>query len=152
MPKAEAYIGRIPSRTNAKSKRPAKSGRPSLTPPPITKDGMGSVPRPAGTSRDAFGLVVVGNCLSPKVKDGQVIICEKGLPRPGELVVVWAKGLDRPQVKILARAVFGFPHHPESTVCHSIELEQLNPPRRFRMWADGVDKIMRVAAVVEAPR
>jgi hypothetical protein len=151
MTRATGHIRANPSKTNAKTKRPAKVGRPSPS-PAYTADGIGEVPRPSGTSRDAFGLVVDGDCLAPKVRNGQVIIVEKGLPRPGELAVVWAKGLDRPQVKILARELFGFPHHPESTVCHSVELEQLNPPRRFRMWADGVDKIMRVSAVVDAPR
>jgi len=147
--KAKANISPESVKKQNKPIHPAKSGRPPLvTHPAITKDGIGEVPRPAGTSRGAFGLVVTGDCLSPKVKNGQVVIVDKGLPKPGELAVVWATGLAMPQVKVLAAPIRGFPHHPESTVCHGIELEQLNPPRRFRIWADRIEKIMRVAAVV----
>jgi len=152
MTRAEGAIRPRASKKQTKTP-PAKAGRPSTSSTPaITKDGIGEVPRPAGASRDAFGLVVQGDCLAPKVKNGQIVVVDKGLPKPGELAVIWAKGCDRPQVKYLAAPIFGFPHHPESTVCHGIELEQLNPPRRLRIWADRVERIMRVAAVVEAPR
>ena len=106
---------------------------------------------PAGASSKAFGLVITGHCLEPKVRDGQVVIVEQGLPKPGELAVVWAKGWEIPQVKILAREIVGFPHHPANNCVHGIELEQLNPPRRLKIWADRVERNMRVHAVVDAP-
>jgi hypothetical protein len=57
-----------------------------------------------------------------------------------------------PQVKILTQEIRGFPHHPESTCVHGIVLEQLNPPKHLRIWADKIDRIMRVHSVMEAPR
>ena len=56
-----------------------------------------------------------------------------------------------PIVKVLAKPIHGFPHHPGSNVVCAIELEAINPHKRYRIWADKIDRIMRVHSVVEAP-
>ncbi len=89
----------------SKALRPAKARGPSDY--FVTEDGIGAIPRPAGVSRVAFGLVVKGTCLHPKVRDGQILIIQKGSTKPGELAAVWAEGFDLPQVKVFQRRIRG---------------------------------------------
>jgi hypothetical protein len=91
------------SKSRPSKTAPAKAGRRGSSSSAITTDGCGSVPHPAGVSPGAFGLVVTGDCLAPKVRDWKVLLFEKGLPKPGELAVIWAQGLDMPQLKILVQ-------------------------------------------------
>ena len=144
--------GHIRPRTSKKQTKPTRPAKADPAPAIIVnKDGTGSFPL-RDAPRGAFGLVVKGDCLAPKVRDGQILVIRKGLPKPGELVVIWAQGAPMPIVKVLTHRITGFPHHPGSNVVCGIELEQLNPPKRYRVWADKIDRIMSVHSVVEAPR
>ena len=110
-----------------------------------------ALPAPKPTP-ERFGLIVAGSCLSPRVENGQVVVVEPGLPAPGDLAVVWLKGQSIPMIKVLRTAIFGFPHNPKSEVICSINLEQLNPPDRFAVWADKVERVARVHSVLPATR
>lgn len=137
MTRAEGHIRPRTSKKQSKQNCPARS--PEYF---FTKDGIGAIPRPAGVPRAAFGLVVKGDCLHPRVHDGQILIVEKGSPKPGELACVWAEGFGLPQVKIFRRRIRG----------SGIELEQLNPPRLIQIRNGELNRIMRVHSVVEVPR
>jgi hypothetical protein len=145
----------MPVATKSKMARSSKGrvARPSKGPWPgryaVTKK---TVAAPEGASSEAFGLRVDGDCMAPHLRTGQVVIVDVGLPRVGELAVIWARGASRPIVKRLAEELIGFPHHPESELAHAIMLEQTNPPKRYRIWANNVERIMRVHAVVDGPQ
>ncbi len=113
---------------------------------------IGHVPRPEGVHLEAFGLVIRGDCLSPRARDGQVAIVEPMLPEPGEMAAFWFKGRSQPVVKILHTPLqYGFPAHPESEVFLAIEAEQLNPPKRYFTAADKLERVCRVHSIVEMP-
>jgi hypothetical protein len=95
----------------------------------------------------AVALRVKGDCCAPRACDGQTVTIDPLLPEPGELVVFWIKGQPMPGMKILSKPIFDYPPHPESEVVHLLEVEQLNPPRRYRIPLDQVECIGRVHSV-----
>ena len=142
MTQAAGHIRPLDSKKQRQSIRPAKASRPGRSDYFVTDEGIEAVPRPAGVPRNAFGLVVKGTCLHPKVRDGQVLIVQKGAPKPGELAVFWADGFDLPQVKVFQQRIRGV----------GIVLEQLNPRCEIRIKLTDLRCLMRVAAIVESPR
>lgn len=142
MTQAVGHIRPDSIKKQSQSLRPAKASRRGPTDYYVTSEGIGAVPRPAGVSRAVFGLVVKGTCLHPKVRDGQVLIVQKGAPKPGELAVFWADGFDLPQVKIFQQRIRGV----------GIVVQQINPRREMRIKLHDLRCLMRVAAIVEAPR
>lgn len=108
------------------------------------------VKAPRGVSSAAFAMQGDGDCLNPRVRDGQMILVEPGrLPQPGELMVLWIKGNPGPIVKILSKEIFGYPLHPESNVVPAVYFEQLNPPKRYQVFIDKVECIARVHSVYD---
>jgi hypothetical protein len=112
------------------------------------KGELGRLPRSADVPSDAIALKVSGDCLSPRVRDGQLVIVEPRLPVSGDIAAIWLKGEPMPAIKILRTEILGFPHNPKSDCITSINVEQLNPPERFTFWADRVECIARVHSVV----
>jgi hypothetical protein len=108
------------------------------------------MPRPTDVPADAFGLTLVGDCLKPLARSGQVAVVTEGLPQPGELVVLWPKGGSRPQLKILRSPIVGWPPHPDSAVVPTVEVATLNPPRSYWFWLDQVEHIARVHSLIPA--
>jgi hypothetical protein len=109
---------------------------------------IGHVSRSQDMPLGVFGLRVAGACLAPRLMDGQIVIVEPRLPTPGDLAVVWVKGQSMPVIKILRTEIIGFPHHPQSELVSSIDMEQLSPPGRLSIWADKVDCIARVHSII----
>jgi hypothetical protein len=142
MTQAAGHIRPYSIKKQTQSLRPASTTRRGSSGYYVTSDGIGAIPRPAGISRAAFGLVVKGTCLHPMVRDGQVLIVQDGTPKPGELAVFWANGFDLPQVKIFQQRIRG--------VC--IVVQQTTPRREIRIKLTDLRCLMRVAAIVEAPR
>jgi hypothetical protein len=108
-------------------------------------------PLPADAHPETFGLQIVGNCLAPRALEGQVVLVEPTMPKPGELAVFFFQGGGLPICKMLSRPIFGYPHHPESEVIPVAEIEQLNPPKHFHVLLNKVEAIGRVHSVVGTP-
>jgi hypothetical protein len=95
----------------------------------------------------AVALIVKGDCCAPRACNGQAVTIDPLLPEPGDLAVFWIKGQPMPGMKVLSKPIFGYPHHPESEVAHLLEVEQLNPPQRYRISMADVECIGRVHSV-----
>jgi hypothetical protein len=110
---------------------------------------LGTVRLPKGVHPEGFGLHVVGNCLSPRAENGQIAIVEPVLPEPGDMAVFWFKGQKTPVVKILVTPLRSFfPAHPQSEVVLIVQAEQLNPPKRYSVEADKIERLCRVHSLV----
>ena len=100
-----------------------------------------------GAGRDGamtVALIVKGDCCAPRASDGQTAIIDPTLPDRGDLAVFWIKGQPMPGMKVLSKPIYGYPHHPQSEVVHFLEVEQLNPERRYRIPMDQIECIGRV--------
>lgn len=90
--------------------------------------------------REAYGLMVVGNSMSPRYDDGDPIYCTtKRQPAIGDYVVLQVKDGDHGTeiVSALIKKLIG------RTATH-YELEQFNPPLRFKISKAQVGRIHRV--------
>ncbi len=68
-----------------------------------------------------------------EVLDGQIVIVEDALPKPGDLVVLWLRDVEQPVVKVLSKEIIGFPHHPRSEVVCGVYVEQIEPAQKVRV-------------------
>lgn len=117
---------------------------------PGKRTTIGSVLAPKDVHPDAVALKIVGDCLEPRLKDGDRVIIEPlPLPEPGDLAVFWFKGReDNPVVKILRTPLrHGFPHNPKSEVELIVIAEQLNPPGHYRIRAGEIERVARVHSI-----
>jgi hypothetical protein len=113
-----------------------------------SKGDIDRVPRPKTAPSEAFGLKVVGDCLSPRVRDGQIVVVGPRLPKPGDICVIWFKGQEGCVTKILLTDIAGlYPHNPKSNCIAIVEVEQLNPPRRYSCSIDKIECIASVYSV-----
>ncbi len=87
---------------------------------------------------DSYAIKLSGTCLDPVICDGDLLIVTPGRkPRPGNFVIFWPHGNETAPCK---RMVMGFvdgfdPGSIPGSVSIAI-VEQLNPPKRFKMPAD----------------
>jgi hypothetical protein len=107
---------------------------------------------------DRYALPVLGDCLSPEIRDGEMLLFDKALPyRIGDLVVLFRRREATPNGKLQALVkrlimlpsfvTFPWRDHPESDVVAFVAVEQLNPHRRFTLpCADllGIHKCLGV--------
>lgn len=143
----------------ARKRRPADR---TLDLPPVVADKgcLGTVRLPPEivakvAGRPAYVLLCDGDCMAPDVLHGDALVVVADEPLADrQLCVFWpAKGIngDKPALKRLTRVPpFGWPHHPESNLAASVEFEQQNPPRRYRVWADQLAGIHPVVARIPA--
>jgi len=96
-----------------------------------------------------YVVTVRGDCLSPVVRDGEVISGEPVLPDSGELACFYFKGQETGAVKRLMTNLHRmFPVHPESEVVICVQSAQFNPPKRYQAWGNKLDAIHRVRWVM----
>jgi hypothetical protein len=89
------------SQTKSKRRLTAKAPRRRLPEDqPDVLPALGFVRRPENLHVNGVGLKIVGDCLSPQARAGQIAIIEPILPRPGEIAAFWFKGQAGPVVKI----------------------------------------------------
>ena len=113
---------------------------------------------------DRYGMLVVGGCLAPEIKDGETILVDKTAPyAAGDLVVIYRTRDATPSgrfqgiVKRLVAApppwVTKFPHkdHPESEVAALIIVEMINPRRQFVYRCRDIIDIHKCLGVMPAP-
>lgn len=101
-----------------------------------------------GLPADYIALKIDGDCLVPRAHDGEIVIAERKLPKPGELAVFWFKGRARPVVKVLrTRLDLLYPFVPGGNCVAVIEFEQSNPPKRYAVSIDEIECIARVHSV-----
>ena len=85
----------------------------------------------------SFPLDATDDCLAPRIKLGQILIVQRVQPEPGDVAVFWVNGQLTPELKILRSPLQG----------PTVEFEQLNPPRRYRLPAGEIIEIFRVDSV-----
>lgn len=106
---------------------------------------------PDGVDPEAtYALQLDGDCLEPMVLDGsRVVIDTKGVPKNGDLAVIWHKDGKRSVVK---RLVMVPPPEmmsvgPGSNVMPIVIAEQFNPQGRYHINVDQISAIYPVIAV-----
>src|SRR5687768_553094 len=102
------------------------------------------IPGPPELNERGYLVAVDGDCLEPVVHHAEVISAEPVLPEPGELACFFFSKQDRGSVKRLVTPLRGFPVHPESTVVQVLEVQQLNPPKRYHCLASNLEAVHRV--------
>jgi hypothetical protein len=102
------------------------------------------LPAPPELHERGYLVAVVGDCLEPVVHHGEVISAEPVLPEPGELACFFFSKHDKGSVKRLITPIRGFPVHSESTVIQVIEVQQLQPPKRYHCLANNLEAVHRV--------
>ena len=114
------------------------------------------------TLPDEYAMRVVGDCLSPAIKEGDAVVVDKRLPyNAGDLVVIYMRPeLVRPgemgiYVKRLVMNVapyvkFPWREHPDSTALAVVIVEQDNPRRQYTITADRILAMHRCLGVAGA--
>lgn len=106
--------------------------------------------RPPGltNARKAYGLYVVGFSMEPAYEPGGVIIVDPSRPPAiQDYVVVYMRGAEHAEDETSVSAVL-----LKRLVRRSasfVELEQFNPPARFRIGADAISQMHRVLPLAE---
>ena len=133
-----------------RTRRKPRPAMPSTGAPLPAEAPVGTIQIDFPTHPEAVACNIRGGCLAPVVCDGDVVIAEPVLPKPGELAVVWpVEGT--PLIKYLTTSLdYGFPHSPKSNVALLIRLRMLNPPTAFFVRADKVERIWRVVRIIPA--
>jgi len=124
--------------------------------PQLEQEPIGSMMLPVGLlddvpaefRHDAYVMRLDGDCLEPKVHDGDCALIAPGMPiRRGDFVVLWPKNpVQRPAIKRLVMAPMeGWEKFNESWEgLPLVIVEQLNPPRQYRIGVDKLSAIQRV--------
>ncbi len=92
-----------------------------------------------------------GDCLSPEVNDGDSVVASPDAPVTwGKFVIMYPKDGGKPSVK---RAIMIPPPdmmevHPDSEFMPMVIVEQLNPPREYRIDVDRLDAVHGVLGVI----
>lgn len=100
---------------------------------------------------DPYLIKVDGDCLSPEVNDGDPVVASPDAPViRGKLVVLYPKDGGKPSVK---RAIMIPPPsmmevHPDSEIMPLVIVEQLNPPREYRIDVDKLEAVHGVLGVI----
>ncbi len=117
-----------------------------------TRPHIGWCSLPKGKSvKDAIGLRVAGDCLAPEVNDGDVVVLDSKVPKPGELAVIWFKGA-APIIKYLVSDLtFFYPYNPKSEIVLRAIVRQTNPMKQLAFELnDRVECIASVRTVFPA--
>jgi phage repressor protein C with HTH and peptisase S24 domain len=112
----------------------------------LNNEVIDRVRRPSGltNARNAFAVYVVGNSMSPRYDEGDLVFVHPGRPPvPGSDVVVELQSGDEPgRTKVLFSSYRG-------KSATSLLLSQLNPARDVEIPLDTVKQVLRVLRVNE---
>jgi phage repressor protein C with HTH and peptisase S24 domain len=98
--------------------------------------------------REAFAVYVQGSSMSPRYEDGELaLVAPKRAVRPGDYVLVQLKRpLGEEQEEFASALVKRLIRRSGSY----IELEQFNPPAKFKVEAERVDSVYHIMSWSEA--
>jgi hypothetical protein len=113
---------------------------------------MGEVrlPHNLNAGPNVYALATQGDCMSPEIEHGDVLICDPDAEiRAGDMVAVWFKGGRDPSVKRLVlglppRDLWDTPDLQGMLICG-----QLNPPKRLSARLSTIEAVHRVIGKAE---
>jgi transcriptional regulator with XRE-family HTH domain len=113
-----------------------------------TSETIDYVKRPAGlaANREAYALYVQGSSMEPRHEQGDLVYVDpRRPPSPGDDVVVQLCGLEGDDQTVVSAMIKRLNKRTSAFV----ELEQYNPPLRFRLPVSQVHALHRVVRLAE---